>query len=116
MNKYSAKKTIVDGITFHSKRESLRYSTLKLLERAGEIKGLELQPKFPFVIRGKPVLSRSERYPNGRPLKMVADFKYFDVRRKCEVWEDSKGFRTDSFILKKAFFEALNPGVLLEEV
>lgn len=47
---------------------------------------------------------------------MVADFKYFDVRRKCEVWEDSKGFRTDSFILKKAFFEALNPGVLLEEV
>lgn len=116
MRKYRNVPTIVDGIKFHSKRESQRYSSLKLLEKAGEIRQLELQPVFKFSINGRPVLSRSERYPAGRQLKMVADFRYIDVKRECIVWEDSKGARTKEFIIKKAFFEALLPGVLLEEV
>ena len=45
-NKYGARKTVIDGITFDSKREAIRYQELKLLERAGEIKDLELQPKY----------------------------------------------------------------------
>ena len=116
MSKYRAVKTQVDGHWFASGREARRYSELKLLERAGHIRNLELQPKFLFSINGRPVLSRSERYPNGRQLKMVADFRYIDAKRECTVWEDSKGFRTKEFILKKAFFEALNPGCILEEV
>ena len=42
-----------DGIRFDSKREYLRYKDLKLLERAGEIKHLEVHPKFPITI-GEP--------------------------------------------------------------
>ena len=35
MNKYRNRKTVVDGITFDSKREAERYMELKLLEQAG---------------------------------------------------------------------------------
>ena len=34
------------GIVFSSKKEMTRYAELRLLERAGEIQGLELQPEF----------------------------------------------------------------------
>lgn len=34
MNKYFNQKTIVDGIKFDSKKESIRYQELKLLEKA----------------------------------------------------------------------------------
>jgi hypothetical protein len=116
MNKFKAKPTMVGDIRFASKREANRFCELQLLERAGVISNLVRQPEFKFSIDGRPVLSRSERYPNGRQLKMVADFRYIDPARGKVIWEDSKGFRTKEFILKKAFFEAMNPGILLEEV
>lgn len=34
------------GVVFASKKEMKRYAELRLLERAGEIRGLELQPEF----------------------------------------------------------------------
>ena len=46
MNKYRNKKAQVDMYEFDSIKESKRYKELKLLERAGEISNLELQPKF----------------------------------------------------------------------
>jgi hypothetical protein len=49
-NKYRNIKTIVDGITFASKKEAKRYSELKLLERAGMITDLELQPAFNLIL------------------------------------------------------------------
>lgn len=45
-NKYGNIKTVIDGIKFDSKRESERYLELKLLEKAGEISDLKLQPRF----------------------------------------------------------------------
>lgn len=42
-SKYRAKPTTVDGIRFHSRRESERYRELKLLEKAGEIQDLLCQ-------------------------------------------------------------------------
>ena len=44
--KYGNTKVKVDGITFDSKAEARRYGELKLLERAGEITSMELQPTF----------------------------------------------------------------------
>ncbi|MCS0459513.1 DUF1064 domain-containing protein [Rhizobium favelukesii] len=49
-NKFGAKKTVVDGITFDSKREAEVYSDLKLLERAGRISGFECQRKFNLIV------------------------------------------------------------------
>lgn len=53
LNKYGAKKTTVDGITFDSKREAEVYGELKLLERAGRISGFERQRKFNLIINRK---------------------------------------------------------------
>lgn len=87
-NKYKAKQTIVDGIKFHSTGEAIRYSHLKLLEQAGEIKDLELQPKF--VICERP---RKRHY--------IADFRYVDVVSGESVVEDFKGFDTPLSKLKR---------------
>lgn len=47
--KYGNKKITIDGIEFDSRKEAERYSELKLLERAGEIKDLELQKSFELI-------------------------------------------------------------------
>ena len=45
MTKYKNKKVVLNGITFDSQKEARRYRDLSLLERAGEIKSLELQKR-----------------------------------------------------------------------
>lgn len=55
MNKFGAIKTEVDGITFDSKRESRRWSELRLLERAGEITALERQVEYLLSVGGTPI-------------------------------------------------------------
>ena len=97
MNKYNAKKTIVDGIEFASKREANRYFELKLLQRAGEIKNLQLQVKYElqpgYELKDKKI----------RPIYYIADFVY--TRNGQVVVEDTKGFRTKEYQLKKKLFE-----------
>jgi hypothetical protein len=44
--KYGNIKRTVDGIVFDSIREADHYSTLKMMERAGEISGLLCHPRF----------------------------------------------------------------------
>jgi len=51
-SKYRAVKTVVDNITFASKKEAARYQELRLMEKAGEIRYLELQPRFDFKVNG----------------------------------------------------------------
>ncbi|MEQ8450637.1 MAG: DUF1064 domain-containing protein [Nitratireductor sp.] len=113
-NKYGATKTTVDGITFASKREANRYCELRLLQKAGEITHLELQPAFKLAIDGRPVLIRSRGFPNGRQVKYIADFAYWDGEKR--VVEDAKGFRTDAYKLKKAIVEAMYPGLRIVEI
>lgn len=101
-SKYRNSKTIVDGISFASKRESIRYSELKLLERSGHIRQLTLQPRFPLKVEGQLICT------------YVADFAYFDQDKR--VIEDSKGFRTREYITKVKMLKALNPGIDHREV
>ena len=81
----------VDGIKFDSKKEAQRYKELKLFERAGAIKDLRLQ--VPYVL-----IEKSEY---GREIKYYADFVYFDCEENRTIIEDTKGFRTDIYKLKK---------------
>lgn len=53
MSKYNNKKTVVDGIVFHSRKEAARYIQLKQLQETGAISHLKLQPRFDFKIDGK---------------------------------------------------------------
>lgn len=100
-----------DGTMLDSKREYLRYSDLLLLQKAGEIKGLEVHPRYPITIAGVPILLKSSRYPNGRHLTYVADFSYFDISGDWkQVIEDVKmqsGHRTEIYKIKRALMDAM---------
>lgn len=98
MTKYKSVKTEINGINFASKKEASRYMELVTLEKHGDIYGLEFQVPFElqpkFKINGKTV----------RAIKYVADFVYFDKKKKIHV-EDVKGMRTEVYKLKKKLFE-----------
>jgi hypothetical protein len=93
--KYRNTPTVVDGIRFDSKREARRYQELKLLEKAGEIHALELQPVFPlhaWVAHDEP----PEKVGFYR-----GDFRYctcglapMGCDRSARIVEDSKGIDT----------------------
>ena len=106
-NKFGAEKTTVDGIKFDSKKEARRYVELKICERAGAIRDLELQAKYPLMAgHGKPIKSRTKRYPSGRQVNYFADFVYWDVGQAARVVEDVKGRDTDVSRIKRACVEA----------
>lgn len=97
--KYKNIKVKVNGIQFDSKKEASRYVELKLLQKAGVIKDLTLQPKF-LLQEG----FRDSIGENHRQIKYIADFKYFDIEKNCTVIEDVKGMKTDVYKLKKKLF------------
>ena len=104
MNKYRNIKTTVDGIRFDSKREAERYSELKLLERAGIITDLKLQPKFELI----------PKHNGNRALTYIADFSYTEGGEK--IVEDVKGMETKEFKIKKKLFEYFYPELKLKIV
>lgn len=104
-----ADRTDANGVVFDSKAEMRRYHELRLLERAGEISNLRRQVAYPLVVNGKPVLIRSDGYPNGRAAKYTADFVYDDPSGwPLETVEDSKGVYTDAGRLRIAVAEAVH--------
>lgn len=105
MNKYRNKKVQVDMYVFDSIAESRRYKELKLLEKAGKIQNLELQPKF---------LLQEAFKKNGktfRKIEYIADFKYTENGKI--IVEDVKGIQTDVFKLKHKLFEKKYPDLEL---
>jgi len=114
-SKYRAVPTEIDGVRFASKKEAKRYQELRLLERAGHVRDLQLQPSWTFSVAGNAVLIRSEGFPNGRKLKYQADFQYFDVKAGKVTVEDVKGMRTDVYKIKRALMEACH-GIIVREV
>lgn len=104
-SKYKARPTTIDGIRFQSKHEAQRYCELLWMVKAGEIDQLQLQVVFKLGSDERPVLLRSERYPNGRRAKYLADFVYRNKRGQ-RVVEDAKGIDTPASKLKRAVVEA----------
>ena len=109
--KYNAVKTIVDGITFGSKKEARRYGVLKLLLRAKKISNLEVHPEFPLYA-SNPETGLLERVG-----KYVGDFSYFDNEIKDVVVEDvkSKATMTTIYRFKKKMMKA-NYGIEIKEI
>nr|UVX87047.1 MAG: Protein of unknown function (DUF1064) [Bacteriophage sp.] len=95
-SKYHAKKTVVDGVTFDSKREANRYLVLKGMEKDGTIKDLRRQVRYELI----PAFDVDGRHY--RPVYYVADFVY--VENGKEVVEDVKGMITDVYKLKSKLF------------
>lgn len=85
----------LDGHTFDSRAEMQRYAELKMLERAGIIRDLTLQPEFilqpSFFHKGKKI----------QAIKYFADFAYLDLRTNRSIVEDCKGMKTEIYKMKK---------------
>ena len=98
--KYNAKHVCVDGILFDSQQEANYYSSLKLLMRAGEIKGFCIQPKFVLV----------EGNDTDRAITYAADFIIFYNDGRYEI-VDVKGFESQQW--KRTFkqFRLKYPGL-----
>lgn len=92
--KYHNEPTFVDGIRFASKLEARRYTELKLLERAGEVRDLVLQPRYQLM-HGAALICT-----------YVGDFQYTDRRSGKTVTEDAKGVETPEFKIKAKLFAA----------
>ena len=109
-SKYHSKKVVVDGITFDSKKEAKRYQELKLMERAGIIKELELQKEFEL----QPGFKKNGK--TYRKITYKADFCYFHNEEYKYICEDVKGFKTEVYKLKKKLFEYKYKDLELREV
>lgn len=97
-NKLGARKVIVDGIVFASKREANRYTELKLMQESGEIFDLQMQVPYELIpaqsepdtvgvrggVRRGKVIEHALRYH--------ADFVYKNKDGNTVV-EDAKGYK-----------------------
>ncbi len=111
MSKYKAKKCIIDGITFDSKKEAKRYGELKLLEAEGIISDLELQVSFELIpsqrIDGRVV---------ERPCVYKADFAYYhDGEYVVEDVKSNKRIIRPEYIIKRKLMLYLK-GIRVKEV
>ncbi len=95
MRKYRNTPVTIDGVRFDSAKEGKRYQELRLLQRAGKIENLVLQPEYIFPVE----------YDSGRRIRYRADFKYLDCDTGKVVVEDVKGFRTKVYRIKKAMLK-----------
>lgn len=113
-SKYRAVPTVVHGFRFASKAEASRYSELLLLGAAGQLRNLELQPRFDLHVGGVKVGT------------YVADFRYEErawapgvlwssLPEWRDVVEDVKGVRTPIYALKAKHMKA-EYGITIREV
>lgn len=91
-NKYRNKPQVLDGIYFPSTKQARRWTELQLLQSAGEISNLKREVTFPLVVNGQLIC------------KYRADAVYEEKGKR--IVEDTKGFRTDVYRIKKALMKA----------
>ena len=109
--KYKNEKVEIDGIKFDSKREAKRYHELKILEKAGIIKNLQMQVKYILIpeYREPDIVGSRGGIKKGkiieRECSYIADFVYQENGKI--VVEDVKGYRDPSsagyakFVIKR---------------
>lgn len=109
-SKYGSTKVVDSaGRKFDSKREQKRFRELDALQRAGEISDLKTQVRFELVPK--------QAKPGGgteRAVHYVADFVY-STRGGERVVEDSKGFRTPDYVIKRKLLLKVH-GIQIQEV
>ena len=111
--KYHNTKTVADGIKFDSRLEAERYAQLKMMERAGAIRDLELQPEYELI----PSFKKDGK--TWRRTVYKADFRYILAEGDRIIIEDVKGSTaviTDVFRLKQKLFEYRYPELTIKIV
>lgn len=100
------KKVTINGKTFDSIKEAQRYSELRFLEIAGEIRDLKTQVEFELIpAQFEPdTIGKRGGIRKGkcieRACKYIADFAYYTKDGEYVV-EDSKGYREEDYRIKR---------------
>lgn len=118
--KYKNKRVEFDGLIFDSLKEKRRYCELQILQKQGMISDLRLQVPYellPAIYEDVTVQlktkTKTQRKLVQRATTYVADFVY--TRDGKEVVEDTKGFRTKEYELKKKMMRSLL-GIEIQEL
>lgn len=109
-NKYGARR--VSG--YASEKEHGRAATLRLMQRAHLIAGLREQVPF-VLIPAQWAMINGKRVCVERAVKYIADFVYTDSLTGRTVVEDTKGFRTKDYIIKRKLMLFMH-GISIKEV
>ena len=97
-NKYNARKTVMCGHTFDSKREADYYLELLARKQAGEIVRIGFQPQYTLLEGFKDNTGKKQK-----PITYTADFFVTYADGHSEVIE-VKGVRTRDYLLRKKLF------------
>lgn len=120
-SKYGATKVKIDGFTFDSKKEASRYSVLKDMQEKGLISNLQRQVEFELIPaqRESSTIGKKGAVKLGKTIERKcvykADFCYTDERTGAYVVEDSKGFRTPEYKIKRKLMLFMK-GIRIREV
>ena len=119
-NKYHAKSVVIDGIKFPSGKEGERFLYLRELEKRGEISNLRRQVRFELlpaaykdVVKHLKTKDKVVSRVFLGSVAYVADFVY--ERDGQTVVEDTKGYKTKEYIIKKKMMYALK-GIEIQEI
>ena len=107
-SKYRNIRTVVDGISFMSKKEAQRYCELKIALASGVIVDLELQPVFE--------LQESFIDKDNKKIRSIiyrADFRFIETETNLTIIEDTKGYFTEIFKIKEKLFKKKYPKLIL---
>ena len=118
--KYHNKRVEYEGIVFDSLKEKRRYCQLQLLEKQGMISNLRLQVPFeliPAIYEDEIVQLKTKTKVKKKLIQRatiyVADFVYETMGKT--IVEDTKGFRTKEYELKKKMMRAFL-GIEIKEI
>ena len=126
-NKYGNRKITINGIEFDSRKEARRYNELLLMEKAGAIQDLRRQVPFELIPAQYEDVYTGEYYQRGehkgepkmkrvcveKAVTYYADFVYIEGGET--VVEDTKGFKTPEYILKRKLMRHLL-GIRIKEL
>lgn len=112
MSKYGNRKTAVGDRVYDSVKEAQRAQQLQLMQRAGLISDLKEQVKYELIPAQR--AESTEVYKSGpqkglpkpgalveKACYYIADFVYLDHKTGKVVVEDTKGYRTKEYIIKR---------------
>lgn len=121
MNKYHSKKVAVGGEVFDSRKEYRRFCELSLLLRAGAITDLQRQVEFELIPtqREPDTVGVRGGVKRGKVIEQkcsyVADFVYRNAEDGKMVVEDTKGFKTKDYIIKRKLMLWVH-GIQIKEI
>lgn len=121
MAKYKNKKVCVNGIQFDSRKEANRYIALLDEQERGYITDLQTQVKYVLIpaqfepdrigVKGGKIKGKCIE----RECAYIADFVYKDRLTEETIVEDTKGFRTTDYKIKRKLMLHVH-GIRIKEV